>query len=575
MTNKTRKQERRERRLRLWPAVVIILAYFAIYFGVSLFAATMYSYLVGVVYAPLGAALLLVIWWLSASRARAMDRILGFLLFLGAQLWILFIHGSLGYIVLAKAMPIITVLVVVLLVITTRMKWTSRRWLLVAAMLCSAAVFSLMRPEGIGGDLSPQLSWRWSPTEEDLLAKLSLPEEAVPALSADVPTEAGPLDWPGFRGAERDGRVTGIEFSTDWSDSPKELWRRPVGLAWSSFTVIGDYVFTQEQRGQEEAVVCYRADTGDEVWVSRTVARFEGDMGTGPRATPTFDQGRLYTFGATGIVQCVEASTGEIIWKSEVMEDIGVKLPEWGFASSPLVTDKLVIVFAGGRDGKSVAAYDRESGALAWCAGDGKTGYSSGQLVSLDGVAQVLMNSNSGVQSFVPDTGEVLWQHEWKVKGNPRVVQPLMADANSVLLGTAAGMGTRSLRIQKEEESWQVEEQWTTRGFRPYFNDFVLHNGYCYGFDGNRLTCINAATGERRWRGGSSGGQVLLVADIDALVVLTEKGRVMLVQAQPDSYKKLGEFAAVKGKTWNHPVIAYGKLFVRNDREAVCFELPN
>jgi outer membrane protein assembly factor BamB len=262
------------------------------------------------------------------------------------------------------------------------------------------------------------------------------------------------------------------------------------------------------------------------------------------------------------------------VWQRELREDTDARLPQWGFASSPTLVDDFVLVFVGGGAGKGVAAYRRDSGDLAWTGGDGSHGYSSVEPVAIAGMPQYLIASSSGIQSLDPSSGKVLWGHDWPVSGNPRVVQPALLDGNAVYLGTAAGMGLRKLRISKEDQTWTATEEWTTRKFRPYFNDFVYHAGHFYGYDGNRLACIDAASGEEKWRGDRVGGQVLLLPAMDMLLVLTEQGSVMLVPAVPDAYSVAAEFQAISGKTWNHPVIAHGRLYVRNSSEAACFELP-
>ncbi|MBM3288900.1 MAG: alcohol dehydrogenase, partial [Candidatus Hydrogenedentes bacterium] len=382
--------------------------------------------------------------------------------------------------------------------------------------------------------------------------------------------------WPAFRGPQRDGVVRGTTIATNWSEKPpKEIWRKRVGLGFSAFAVVGDYIFTQEQRRDHEVVVCYKAATGDQVWTNAIEARFDEAVGSGPRATPAFDAGKLYTQGATGVLQCLDAATGERIWKTDVGADTGASTPEWGFSGSPLVTDKHVIVFTGGAkdSDQAVIAYDKATGTKAWCGGEHGAGYSSAQLSTLGGVPQVLVTSGFGVQAFEPATGAVLWQNEWKTKMNPRVVQPMVMDGRAVLVGTAEGKGTRYVQVAQTDAGWTATEKWTSREFRPYFNDFVLHRGYCYGFDGDTFMCVDANTGKRRWKGTKYGGQVLLVENSDALIVLSEKGEVALVRADPSQFQELAKFQAIEGKTWNHPVLANGRLFVRNAEEAACYEV--
>ncbi len=559
-------------RLRAWPAGLIIAAY-GVTWAVALKSPTMIMNAVGIIAAPILAAILLAVWWLFFSRAPWRERAVGVVLFAAVLGWIVVTQAHDGLNLLIIALPVLTIGVAAIAILTARMRASIRRIALAALLAVAAAVFPMFRVADVSGSLAPILAWRWSPTPDETLATFTM----APAHTgnADVPAQAGPLDWPGFRGPVRNGRAEGVTFSTDWSATPpRVIWRKPVGLGYSSFAVAGDYAFTQEQRQEEEFVVCYRASTGEEIWGASVVARFEDSTGTGPRATPTFEAGRLYTLGATGILQCLEARTGGVVWTKDLKTETGAGLPTWGFASSPLVTEKHVIVFAGGSDGKSVAAFDKATGALAWSGGSGGSGYASAQISDVNDVPQILMASSFGVQSLALDSGAVLWENKWEVSMNPRVVQPLVYDGNTVLVGTAEGKGTRSLLIAKSDTSWTVEEQWTTKRFRPYFNDFVLHNDFCYGFDGNTLACIDARTGERQWKGSQYGGQVLLIPDLDVLLVLAEKGYVALVRAVPDSFEEVARFEALSGKTWNHPVVANGRLLVRNAEEAACFELP-
>ena len=557
---------------RMWPAALIICAYL-IALVVALKMPTIIMNAMGLIAAPIVATFLLVIWWLFFSRTPWHERIAGITLFAATLAWIVFTQAHEGQRLLMIALPVLTTAIVVMMLLTSRAAPRVRRVSVLAIMGICAAVFPLFRVADVSSTLAPILAWRWSPTPEEALEMSGA--AVLKNGTADVPSQAGPADWPEFRGPARNGRVDGVRFSTDWDNAPpKELWRNRVGLGYSSFAVAGDYAFTQEQRQDMEFVVCYQASTGEEIWDNAIEARFDDSTGSGPRATPTFADGKLYTQGATGILQCLDASTGAVIWKEDIQADTGAKLPTWGFASSPLVTDTHVIVFAGGQDGKSVAAYDKTTGQHAWSSGSGKSGYASAQISTVAGVPQVLMTSSFGIQSLAIDSGAVLWENEWETSMNPRVVQPLVYDDNAVLVGTAEGKGTRRLELATNDNSWTVAEMWTTKKFRPYFNDFVFHDGYCYGFDGNALTCIDARTGERSWRGSQYGGQVLLIADMDMLLVLTEKGNVALVQATPESFEEIVQFKALDGKTWNHPVVAQGKLFVRNAEEAACFELP-
>jgi outer membrane protein assembly factor BamB len=460
--------------------------------------------------------------------------------------------------------------------------------------------------------MSATFRWRWSPTaEEQFLAEKAArqPGSAAPetGLAVDDPvlgaTAAGllgslqgqgpllaasfagrievlvlrPGDWPGFRGPDRDGRRTGVRLATDWNaHPPRRVWRQRIGPGWSSFAVVGSRLYTQEQWGDQEVVVCYDAGSGAELWAHRDDARFSETMaGPGPRATPTFYEGKIYALGATGRLNCLDAVTGRVRWSRDIVADSGAKVPQWGFAASPLVAQGVVTVFAGGPDGKAVLGYKAAPGKLAWSAGEGQFSYCSLHPARLGGVEQLLLATEKGLTAFQPAHGDILWQHSWPLGGDmARVVQPTLVGDGDVLIGTSFGVGTRRVQVRRAGDRWETQEVWTTHAIKPYFNDLVVHGDHLYGFDNSFLTCVSLADGKAKWRErGYGSGQVLLLADQDLLLVLAETGEVALVEASPEGHKEVGRFQAIEGKTWNHPVVAHGKLFVRNGEWAACYEL--
>ncbi len=250
--------------------------------------------------------------------------------------------------------------------------------------------------------------------------------------------------------------------------------------------------------------------------------------------------------------------------------DTGTKVPMWGFASSPLVLDDVVIVAATGK----LVAYDRASGAPRWSGPAHGMSYSSPQRATIGGVAQVLLLSADGATSVAPADGKVLWEHKWP---GFTIVQPALIAGGDVLVSTAGGtggLGIRRLGVAHEPGGWTVRERWTSDGLCPYFNDFVVHRGHAYGFDGSTLACIDLEHGTRKWEGGRYGsGQLVLLPEQDLLLVVSEEGELALVRATPDKFKEVARFPAIKGKTWNHPVLVRDTLLVRNDQEMAAFRL--
>jgi len=310
------------------------------------------------------------------------------------------------------------------------------------------------------------------------------------------------------------------------------------------------------------------------LWRHRDGVRFwESNGGAGPRATPTLSHGRVYAFGATGILNVLDARTGAVVWSRNAASDTHVKVPMWGFASSPVVVDEVVIVAVSG----ALAAYDIANGNPRWSRPSHGGSYSSPHLSTIDGVVQIVLLSASGATSVAPASGTVLWDYAWP--GGTTIVQPALTADGGVLINnlSSSGMGsegTRRLAVAHRPGGWTVEERWTSNGLKPYFNDFVVHKGHAFGFDGSIIACIDLADGKRKWKGGRYGnGQLLLVADQDLLVVLSEEGELALVGATPDQFTELARFPALEGKTWNHPVLVGDVLLVRNGQEMAAFRL--
>jgi outer membrane protein assembly factor BamB len=413
---------------------------------------------------------------------------------------------------------------------------------------------------------------RPAPRDEGLASD---PRPAAPRVDSAARTDPRDtrVEWPGFRGPNRDSVIAGVRLATDWGATPPvEMWRRPIGPGWSSFAVDGDRLYTQEQRGEEEIVGCYRVSTGEPLWRHRDSVRFwESNGGPGPRGTPALHDGRVYAFGATGILNALDAQTGAKIWSRHVATDTGRALPEWGFTSSPLIVDDVVIVAAAG----TLAAYDLTTGEPRWRGPSYGGSYSSPHLATIAGVRQVLLLGGPGAISVSPSDGKVLWIHKWSP--GP-IVQPAVTPDGDIVINSitaTGGLGTRRLHATRSESGWNLEERWTSTGLKPFFNDFVLHKGHAFGFDGSILSSINLADGARNWKGGRYGnGQMLLLADQDALLVISEDGELALVSATTDGYRELARFPALNAKTWNHPVLIHDVLLLRNGEEMAAFRMP-
>lgn len=516
----------------------------------------------------------IIVWWIFFSRAPLVER-LGFVILLILVLFAVrpLLHESIaragmGFLFPILAFPIFSLALALAAVASRPLSNGFRRVMIVAAILLAAGGWLLVRTGGLNNDGNSEFAWRWTATsEEQLLALAGSEPPALPVITAEMAYE---LEWPGFRGPARDGIIRDLQIETDWlTMPPEELWRRPVGPGWSSFAVQGELFYTQEQRGEDEVVSCYNLSTGAQVWLHSDKARFwESNSGAGPRGTPTLKDGRLYTLGGTGILNALDARDGTRLWSRNVAIDTETKIPMWGFSSSPLVVNDLLIVAAAG----SLIAYDLGSGAPRWSIPAGGDCYSSPHLMDISGVPQILLQNEAGVFSIKPSNGTILWQHAWP--GHP-IVQPAQTLNGDVLVSINDRSGIRRLSIVQESSGWTITERWTSDYVKPYFNDSVVHNGHVYGFDGPRIACIDIADGARKWKGGRYGrGQFVLLADQDVLLILSEKGELALVQAMAEEFTEIARIPAIEGKTWNHPVIVRDVLLIRNAQEMAAYRLP-
>jgi outer membrane protein assembly factor BamB len=436
----------------------------------------------------------------------------------------------------------------------------------------------LLRSDGMTGDYKFAFHPRWKKTAEETMlatAKLTPPKTEARLDQAALAKSLANPEWPEFRGPDRASRSLAPKVSTNWSTrAPQQLWKIPVGPAWSSFTVAGRMLFTQEQRGPKEAVVCYDADSGKEIWKTEIDARLEDPMGgPGPRATPTLANSTLFASGSTGALLRLDPITGAVVWKKELTQVADSKTPMWGFSDSPLVVGQTVIVYGAGSGEKGLLAFDAASGELRWsapCPGDS---YGSPQLNRILDEDSIVMLTKSGVLLLDPANGKTRLNYDWPIP-QYRALQPHVIGNDTILLPTGMNMGTRAIRLKKNNGQYTAEELWTSRQLKPDFVDLVTFQGYAYGNDGGILTCIDLKTGDRKWKGGRYGkGQILLLENSAALLILSEQGQAVLVAADPTEHREIASFPALEGKTWNHPVLINNRLYVRNSEQAAAYKL--
>ncbi len=407
-------------------------------------------------------------------------------------------------------------------------------------------------------------------------------------------------DYPGFLGGRYWAEVHKVNLETDWeAHSPKELWRREIGGGWSSFAIVGDYAVTQEQRGANELVTCYRVTTGEPVWTHSDTARFDpadfqGSLGgIGPRATPTIVGERIFTQGATGLVNCLDARTGRVNWSHDTTEEFGAPVTVWGKSGSPLVVDEMVVINGGAPPkalsesadyDSSLVAFDVQTGEVRWTAGKRAAAYASPVLADLAGERQIIVVNESWVTSHRASDGKVLWERPWEHENDNSAScpQPIPLDGDRLFLSKGYGVGASLLAIRRDADGKiNSEPLWSPpikKVMKTKFSNVVMREGFVYGLDDVLLECIELETGKIQWkkrRNPEFGhGQIMLMGD--TILVLSETGELALVEATPEEYRELASMQVLDDAhvTWNNPAFSSPYLLVRNAREAACYELP-
>ncbi|QDT45871.1 Outer membrane protein assembly factor BamB precursor [Gimesia alba] len=566
--------------LRIWPPILLLIGMVLTRLAPRLVESDTALPIMLSVFGPLVCGGLILVWWVLASRATWKEKLMGlFVVLLAGGATLALIDPTMqGPGAMLITGPMGLGLFGIVAVLVSRMKSVKRTLIIVTCSVLGFAFSLLLRAEGMWGDYDMGLAWRWTPTVEDkLLAREDVtPDADQTVLTAAMESALAKPEWPGFRGALRDGILTGVSLEDDWNpEVGKPLWKISIGPGWSSFVVAGPLLFTQEQRGEEELIVCYNAETGAELWKREIKARFFDPLGgPGPRATPVLVDGALYVQGASGHVLRLDPQTGKIVWQQDIRKVADREPPMWGFSSSPLVVDGMVFIYAGGKEQKGLLAFDAESGDLKWSAPAGDHSYSSPALLTIENQPVIAMLTNKELTLLDPADGTVLLKYDCPSEGQ-RTLQPQLAGENEIMIATGMGKGIQKIRVTNNDGKWTAEEVWIAPRLKPDFNDFVIYDGHAYGFDGTIFTCFDLNDGKRKWKGGRYGkGQVLLVKDSGHLLVISEQGEVVLLKADPSGHQELATFSALEGKTWNHPVLIGDRLYVRNSEQAAAYRLP-
>jgi outer membrane protein assembly factor BamB len=390
-------------------------------------------------------------------------------------------------------------------------------------------------------------------------------------ISVIIFSTAWAADWPNYRGPNYDGISSETGFSASWPESgPKVLWKYSLGTGFASMAVSNGKVYATGNIDDNDFLYCLDAATGREIWkTSYPCPLYSKNHEGGPCATPTIEGDAVYTFSKDGDAIRFKAATGEIVWHKKLNKELGMMHPTWHFSSSPFITGDLVIYNAGTYG----VALNKNDGSMVWQSGKGACGYSTAVPYEIAGQKGIAMAVCQELVGLNPTTGKVLWKFPWKTSYDINAADAIIA-GDKIFISSGYNKGCALLKINGGD----VTKVWQNKNMRNQINCSVLFEGHIYGFDGQvggggKLTCIDLATGDKKWSQGGMGTGSLMIAG-GKLIILGERGKLVIAEASTAGYKELASAEILTGKCWTYPVLANGRIFARNAAgQLVCVDV--
>lgn len=384
------------------------------------------------------------------------------------------------------------------------------------------------------------------------------------SISSIAEDKKSATDWYQWRGSNRDGISNEKGWTYAWSqEGPKKLWEASLGKGFSSVSVSKGKIYAMGNENKTDTVYCFDANNGSRIWKYSYHCPAEGGGHPGPGSTPTVDGNCVYTLSREGDFFCFDANTGNVIWYKDVKKEFSAKPPSWQFTSSPLVYGNIVIVDVG-----ITVALDKISGKLAWKTQDYEGGYSSPYAFKRGNTNIIAVYNGFGLVLLDPKTGQELGKQKFQIDNRVNVATPIVSD-NKAFVSSGYGKGCALIDVSTNN----LSIIWENKNMKNHFNSCVLFNGYLYGFDESELKCLDFQTGNVKWSQKGLGKSSLMIAD-GKMIILTEKGELVIAEANSDSYKELARAKVLGGLCWTVPVLSGGKIYCRNhEGNLICLEV--
>ena len=384
--------------------------------------------------------------------------------------------------------------------------------------------------------------------------------------------------WSQYRGPNRDGVAISSVSIRAWPKDrlPFQVWRRPIGEGFSGIVIQGDLLITAFAENNNEFLGGFEKTTGKELWRTAMGEMFVEEMGNGPRTTPTLDGDFAYMLDSHGGLYCINIKSGQKIWDVFLPDKFKIQRPLRGFSTSPIVIDEILILHGGGKN-SAFLGLDKKTGQTIWQAGDSIAGHSSPFRAVINNVEQIVFTISRSIEKegqrqildeavSISSDGKILWRGP----SLPQIIaMPVYVPPNKVFISSSVENGCLLIEVLPD---WRVETVWHNKEMRNHFNSSVFYKGFIYGFSSSTLKCLEAETSQRKWSTRGYGKGSLIIAD-EKIIVLSDRGKLALIEATPEAYKELAQAQVIEGKSWTSPTLDNGKIYLKNQKEMACYDL--
>jgi outer membrane protein assembly factor BamB len=389
----------------------------------------------------------------------------------------------------------------------------------------------------------------------------------VAALALGTAMIAGAQDWPQWRGAQRDGKAAGFKAPAGWPTTLTPTWKVTVGTGDATPALVGDRLYVSARQGEEEVTLCLNAADGQEVWRDKlAVAAVPGPAGShgGPRSSPAVAEGKVVTLGVGGVLSCLDAASGKLVWRKDPFPKI---VPKFFTAMSPLILDGMCIAHLGGAGNGALIAYDLTSGEPKWQWTAEGPEYASPVLLTVAGTKQLVTLTEKSLVGIGTADGKLLWQVPFVPQGRAYNAATPLVDGQTVYY-TGSARGSAAVKIEKQGDAFTATELWKNPAVAVQFSTPVLKDGLLFGLsDRGNLFCLNAQTGQTAWLDtmvrGRGFGAILDAGSV--LFALPNTGELLVFQPSDKAYTEVAKMKVADTATYAYPVLAGNRLFVKDE----------